>query len=90
MSDLSGGKVATGSKISASGNGKSFGPYTICLIGDTNADSKINSSDALVILQHTVGSTVLSGVKLTAADYNGDGKINSTDALELLKISVSG
>ena len=38
----SAGTVKTGSTVSAEGNGKSFGPYTVCLIGDINADSKIN------------------------------------------------
>ena len=89
MSALVGGKVATGSKISATGNGKSFGPYTICLLGDTSSDSKINSNDALLILQHSVGSKTLSGYPLISADWNGDGKVNSLDALEVLKFSVS-
>ena len=89
MSALVGGKVATGSKISATGNGKSFGPYTICLLGDTSSDSKINSNDALLILQHSVGSKKLSGYPLISADWNGDGKVNSLDALEVLKFSVS-
>ena len=83
------GKVRTGTTVSASGNGKSFGPYTICLIGDTNADSKINSADALLVLQHTVGLKNLSGSALTSADWNKDGKVNSSDALEILKFTVS-
>lgn len=85
----SGGKVATGTAFSAAGNGKSFGPYTICLIGDINADSKINSADALLILQHSVGLTALKGNNLTVADWNSDGKINSTDALQVLRFSVT-
>ena len=85
----SAGKVKTGSIISAEGNGKSFGPYTICLIGDINADSKINSADALLILRHAVGITTLTGNSLTGADWNGDGKVNSSDALEVLKFAVS-
>ena len=89
MTALVGGKVATGTKISASGNGKSFGPYTICLLGDINSDSKINSADALMVLQHSVGLKTQKGYALTASDWNGDGKINSIDALEILKFSVS-
>lgn len=85
----SGGKVATGTAISATGNGKNFGPYTICLIGDINSDSKINSADALLILQHSVGLTTLKGHNLTAADWNSDGKVNSSDALEVLRFSVT-
>ena len=85
----SAGTVKTGSTVSAEGNGKSFGPYTVCLIGDINADSKINSADALLILRHTVGLTTLSGNLLISADWNGDGKVNSSDALEVLKFAVS-
>ena len=85
----SAGTVKTGSTVSAEGNGKSFGPYTVCLIGDINADSKINSADALLILRHAVGLTTLSSNLLISADWNGDGKVNSSDALEVLKFAVS-
>ena len=85
----SAGTVKTGSTVSAEGNGKSFGPYTVCLIGDINADSKINSADALLILRHAVGLTTLSGKLLISADWNGDGKVNSSDALEVLRFAVS-
>lgn len=85
----SAGTVKTGSTVYAEGNGKSFGPYTVCLIGDINADSKINSADALLILRHAVGLTTLSGNLLISADWNGDGKVNSSDALEVLKFAVS-
>ena len=85
----SAGTVKTGSTVSAEGNGKSFGPYTVCLIGDINADSKINSADALLILRHAVGLTTLSGNLLISADWNGDGKVNSSDALEVLRFAVS-
>ena len=85
----SAGTVKTGSTVSAEGNGKSFGPYTVCLIGDINADSRINSADALLILRHAVGLTTLSGNLLISADWNGDGKVNSSDALEVLKFAVS-
>ena len=85
----SAGTVKTGSTVSAEGNGKSFGPYTVCLIGDINADSRINSADALLILRHAVGLITLSGNLLISADWNGDGKVNSSDALEVLKFAVS-
>ena len=85
----SAGTVKTGSTVYAEGNGKSFGPYTVCLIGDINADSKMNSADALLILRHAVGLTTLSGNLLISADWNGDGKVNSSDALEVLKFAVS-
>ena len=55
--------------------------------GDVNSDSKLNSTDALCILKHSVGATP-SKFDKSAADINADGKINSTDALVVLKITV--
>lgn len=55
---------------------------------DINADGKINSSDALIVLQHSVQSITLTDEKLDSADVNGDGKINSMDALIILQIST--
>lgn len=56
------------------------------LVGDVNSDGKTNSSDALLILQHSVGKE--TGINEKYADVNGDGKINSSDALIALQISV--
>lgn len=57
-------------------------------LGDVNSDNKINSTDALMILQHAVGKSLLSGTSLTFADVNKDSKVNSTDALKILQFSV--
>ena len=56
--------------------------------GDVNGDKKINSSDALQVLQHSVGLVSLKGDYLKAADVSGDGKVNSSDALLILNYSV--
>ena len=56
--------------------------------GDVNGDKKINSSDALQVLRHSVGSVSLKGDYLKAADVSGDGKVNSSDALLILNYSV--
>ncbi|MBR5262848.1 MAG: dockerin type I repeat-containing protein, partial [Clostridia bacterium] len=55
---------------------------------DLNADGKINSIDALIILQSNVGNITLNDAQSTAADINGDGKINSIDALIVLQIAT--
>ena len=55
--------------------------------GDVNSDGKLNSSDALAILQYSVGSNPKKFNK-NVADMNNDSKINSSDALSVLKISV--
>lgn len=56
--------------------------------GDINGDKMVNSADALQVLRHVVGSTLLTGDKLAAADVNKDKIVNSLDALEILKIAV--
>ena len=57
-------------------------------MADINADEKINSLDALSVLQHRVEKITLAGDALAAADVNGDGKVNSVDALTILQIST--
>ena len=56
--------------------------------GDVNKDGNINSSDALLVLQSSVGSVTLTSEQKTLADVNRDNKINSSDALKILQYSV--
>ena len=66
--------------------------FSVCITaqaaqrGDVNGDGKVNSSDALLVLQYSVGAT--KKIDKTAADLNSDGNINSSDALTILQISV--
>ncbi len=66
--------------------------FSVCITaqaaqrGDVNGDGKVNSSDALLVLQYSVGA--IKTINTSAADLNGDKKINSTDALTILQISV--
>lgn len=57
---------------------------------DLNNDGRINSSDALIVLQYSVGdSSLLKTEKLFMnADTNGDNAVNSYDALTILQIAV--
>lgn len=57
-------------------------------LGDVNKDGNINSTDALMVLQHAVGQKTLTGDAKTAADVTKDGSINSSDALKILQYSV--
>ena len=58
------------------------------LRGDINGDKKVNSADALLVLQYSVGSASLTNAQKTAADINKDSRINSADALVILRIAV--
>ena len=57
------------------------------LTGDINSDGKVNSLDALIVLQYSVG--LFTDVKnFRAGDVNSDMLLNSIDALIILQISV--
>ena len=56
--------------------------------GDINSDGRVNSTDALIVLQYSVQNITLNSQQKLAADMNGDGKINSIDALKILQKSV--
>lgn len=57
---------------------------------DLDGNGSINSSDALMVLQYSVGlaSSIKTNDQKINADTNGDGNINSVDALTILKIAV--
>lgn len=57
-------------------------------LGDVDNDGKINSSDALLVLQHSVEILTLKDNALLAADVDKDGRILSSDALLILQHSV--
>lgn len=57
-------------------------------LGDVNQDGKINSNDALAILQYSTGTKTLNANQLKAGDMNRDGKVNSNDALVVLSVST--
>lgn len=56
--------------------------------GDVNLDSKINSADALTVLQSSIEAITLSPTQLELADFNKDGTVNSSDALMILQYVV--
>lgn len=63
-------------------------PVSDSNIGDINIDGKINASDALEALRHSVKEITLTGEKFTRADVTFDGTVNASDALEILRYSV--
>lgn len=56
--------------------------------GDVNGDGQIAASDALVVLQFTVGKTTPTEQQAESGDVNADGKTNASDALDILKFVV--
>ena len=56
--------------------------------GNVDDDKNINASDALAVLQHSVGKTILNSTYLIYADVDGNGEINAADALFILQYAV--
>lgn len=62
-----------------------YAPYTL---GDVNEDTKINTVDAMQVVNHFVGNTTLTGNRLLAADVNKDSKVNTVDAMRIVNLFV--
>ena len=80
--------MATGTKVIVMGGDDKLGEFTVSVRGDTDMNGKVNSSDALVVLQYAVGTRDLGPARKLSGDMNGDEKINSSDALEILQFAV--
>ena len=61
---------------------------SLVTLGDVNDDKKIDATDALWVLQHSVDLRTLTDREKQAADVNKDGKINPADALRVLQYTV--
>lgn len=57
-------------------------------LGDIDEDDKINASDALQALRHSVKEITLEGDAFTRGDVTKDKTINASDALQILRYSV--
>ncbi len=57
-------------------------------MGDIDGNFKINSNDALLVLQHSVSIITLDATQKKYADMNNDKKYNSSDALSILQKAV--
>lgn len=56
-------------------------------LGDVDSNDKINSTDALKVLECAVGKAKLNKSQLKAADIDKNGQVNSQDAYIILSIS---
>ena len=50
------------------------------VLGDVNADGKVNNVDAALVYAYHNKKLTLTEDQLAAADVNGDGKVNNVDA----------
>jgi hypothetical protein len=66
------------------------GTFTVLSIicGDVNDDGVVDSGDAILILQYSVGLIELTDTQLRAGDCNNDGTVDSGDAILVLQFSV--
>jgi hypothetical protein len=66
------------------------GTFTVMSIicGDVNDDGVVDSGDAILILQYSVGLIELTENQLRAGDCNNDGVVDSGDAILVLQFSV--
>ena len=78
--------METGSTISLVDNtGKILDVVTVVVLGDVNADGKVNNRDASMVLRYTVDKQNLNELELLAADSNGDGFANGRDVSVILR-----
>ena len=70
------------------GDGSQSGNISKNAIGDLNGDGKIDTADAVLVINHFVAGTADKLNKGTA-DVTGDGKIDTADAVELINRYVN-
>jgi hypothetical protein len=91
VNGLKAGTFTVSATPSAGGTQLTTGTITVVqtyTLGDVNNDGKINSTDAILVLQHAAKIITLTDAKIIAADINGDGKVNSTDAIKILQYAA--
>ena len=59
---------------------------TVYIVGDVNADGKVNSSDSDMILQWYMANVELTEERVLRGDANRDNAVNSLDALYILDV----
>ncbi len=62
---------------------------TTLIYGDLNADKKVSSADALIILRYTVNLTKLDDEQTAAADVDQDKKVSAKDAMTIQRYTIN-
>lgn len=75
------GSLKTGSSIKLGGK-----TYTVVMLGDTNGDGKITSSDYVRAKNVIRGKEKVTELQEEAGDTNGDGKITSSDYVKIKNV----
>ncbi|MBQ8784165.1 MAG: dockerin type I repeat-containing protein [Clostridia bacterium] len=77
-------------KFTATVDGKASVEFELVIrgFGDIDFDGRINSEDALSVLQYSVGLVKFNIVKYKYSDVTADDKVNSSDALAILQKAV--
>ncbi len=60
----------------------------VAIKGDVNGDKKVNSIDALNVLEYSVGNRMFNNEQKKVCDMNSDGYVNSNDALTILQVAT--
>jgi len=73
--------IGTGMILKLERDGNVLDEKTIVILGDTNGDGRIRTSDGVFIVSHVLGRDLLTGPYLLAADTNPDGLIRTSDGV---------
>lgn len=57
--------------------------------GDVDGNGVVNATDALHVLRHAMGITLLEGDALAAGDFNSDNVVDGIDAVLILRTSMN-
>ncbi|MBQ9949368.1 MAG: hypothetical protein IJO93_01445 [Clostridia bacterium] len=60
----------------------------VVILGDVNADEKVNTGDATILLRHCSGNGIIDAEHMQAADANNDGQVNTSDATYILRVAA--
>lgn len=80
--------VGSGRVYNAANPAVEFDYYQAYTLGDVDEDGKIDSLDALMVLQSSVAKLTLTETGKLAANVNFDNAVDSLDALKILLYSV--
>lgn len=82
--EYTGSKIGTGMIVKLFVRGVVVDQKVIIVKGDTDGNGEINAIDALKVVNHIIGTELLSGCYLVASETTNDTIINAIDALRIV------